>query len=345
MNGIEFGHIERAVWLFAVLVVVLFITWKVGSQRRHLSAFVSATMQPRLVTRPSAANRMMQAGCLFLSGCIFVLALMQPQIVQQERVMAPRETANIFVALDVSKSMLATDVVPNRLERAKSEIRDMLPMLSAHRVGLLAFAGRTTVLSPLTQDHGFFRNVLETASPYSVTLGGTNFSDLITRGTKLLSAQEGPKVLLIISDGEDHESSPLEAAEAARRAGVVIVTVGFGDEKGTVIDVDDKSTGMKKRLTDASGKDVISRLDRKTLNEIALKTGGVFIPAGTSVLELDDIMTSHILPLVDSSQQVNVHETRVELYPWFVGFGMIFFLGFMLLDGRGLNRRKKEDAA
>lgn len=345
MNWIQFEHTGYAVGLLIVILVVLAFIWLLTSNRGHLGAFVSKTMQERLVTRPTMGSRVLQIICLALSGILFVFALMRPQIVQEERVVAAKDSANIFVALDVSKSMLAADVVPNRLERAKSEIRDMLPSFASHRVGLLAFAGRTTVLSPLTMDHGFFRLVLDNASPTSVTLGGTNIGEVIQKGTKLLSEQEGPKAMILITDGEDHDSYPLEAADAARKAGVVIITVGFGSEKGTTIDVVDKKTGVKKRVTDASGADVISKLDGKMLREIAAKTNGVYVPAETGVLDLESIMNKHILPLVSDSEQVHTKVTKIDLFQWFVGFGLLFFLGFMLLEGRGFKRQIRENAA
>lgn len=347
MDWIQFAHPERAIWLLAVLAMIIFTAWKIGSLRHKLGAFVSTTMQPRLVTRPSLAHRLLQIGCLGLSGTACVIALMQPQIIQQEHVSNANDSANIFVALDLSKSMMATDVAPDRLERAKSEIRDMLPSFSKHRVGLLGFAGRTTVMSPLTMDHGFFRLVLDNASPTSVTLGGTNLGDVIRKGTKLLSAHEGPKAMILISDGEDHESHPLEAAEEARREGVVIVTVGFGSESGSTIDIMDKETGRKKRITDATGKEVISRLDGDLMREIAMKTNGVYVPAETGVIDLESIMAKHILPLVEESSQVHVRETRIELFQWFVGFGLVFFLGFLMLETGVFHRlrRNREKAA
>ena len=334
MDWMEFQHGGRVVWLLAVAVMVAFVIWRMVSLRGRLGAFVGKPMQGRLVSRPAVGVLVLQVGCLAVSGVAFVFALMQPQIVQKERVATSRESANIVVALDVSRSMLAADVAPDRLERAKSEIRDMLPSFSTHRVGLLAFAGRTTVLSPLTMDHGFFRLVLDSASPRSVTLGGTNLGDVIRRGTQLLEGQEGPKAMILISDGEDHDSYPLEAAEAARRAGVVIVTVGFGSESGAPIEVMDKATGRKTRVTDASGQEVISRLDGDLLRQIALKTQGVYVPAGTGVLDLEGILEKHILPIVEDSSQVQVREIRIELFQWFVGFGLVFFAGFMLLEGR-----------
>lgn len=341
MDMIQFQHGERAIWFLAVIVAVLFALWRTMRQRGNLGSFVSRTMQPRLVERASGGVVVAQAICLLASGIGFVLALMQPQIVQQERVATGKDSANIFVALDVSKSMLATDVVPDRLERAKSEVRDMLPSFSAHRVGLLAFAGRASVLSPLTMDHGFFRLALDNASPQSVTLGGTNLGEVIRKGTSLLSKQEGPKAMILISDGEDHDSYPLEAAQEARRAGVVIIAVGFGSEAGAPIDVLDKATGRKKRVTDAGGKEVISRLDGDLLRQIALTTEGVYVPAGTGVLDLESIMNKHILPLVEESKQVQVREVRIELFQWYVGFALIFFVGFMLLEGCAPRRGRR----
>ncbi len=345
MNWIQFEHTEYAIGLLFVLVVVLIYTWMLTANRGHLGAFVGKKMQDRLVTRPTFSSRILQIICLAIGGILFICALMRPQIIQEERVSVAKDSANIFIALDVSKSMLATDVVPDRLERAKSEIRDMLPSFSSYRVGLLAFAGRTTVLSPLTMDHGFFRLVLDNASYTSVTLGGTNIGEVIRKGTKLLSEQEGPKAMILITDGEDHDSYPLEAAEEARRAGVVIVTVGFGSEKGTTIDVLDKETGQKRRVTDASGADVISKLDGKLLRDIAEKTNGVYVPAENNVLELESIMHKRILPLVDDIDQVRTKEIRIDLFQWFVGFALLFFLGFMLLEGRGFKRQAKERAA
>ncbi len=345
MNWIEFEHGDRAICLLAVLLVVLFFTYQVFSQRKKLGSFVGKELQPALVTRVTFRSRVLQIACLALSGILFVIALMQPQVVQKEHVIASKDKANIFIALDVSKSMLATDVAPDRLERAKSEIRDMLPSFAAHNVGLLAFAGRTTVLSPLTMDHGFFRLVLDNASPRSVTLGGTNIGEVIRKGTKLLSAHEGPKAMILITDGEDHDSYPLEAAEAARRAGVVIVTVGFGSETGSTIEVLDKKTGIKQRIKDSSGADVVSRLDGETLRKIASTTGGVYVPAETGVLDLESIMTTHILPLVNETNQENVREVRIELFQWFVGLGLIFFFGFLVSDGRLLRRTRKEKNA
>ena len=324
MNPILFAHSERVIWLLAVFAVVLFALWKTLSHKSRLNRFVSQTMQERLVTRPTMT-----------------------QIIKEEPVVSSKDSANIFIALDVSKSMLATDVAPNRLERAKSEIRDMLPYFSTHNVGLLAFAGRTTVLSPLTMDHGFFRLALDSASPTSVTKGGTDLANVIRKGTSLLSAHEGAKLMVLISDGEDHDSQPLEAAKEALKEGVAIVTVGFGSATGSPIDVLDKTTGRKKRITDSNGMEVISKLDVKMLTDIATTTKGAYVPAQTGVLDLENIMNKLILPYTDTKTQAKPIIHQIDLYQWLVALGLLFFAGFMLLEGGRMrsSRQNREKAA
>ena len=123
----------------------------------------------------------------------------------------------------------------------------------------------------------------------------------------------------------------------------MIVAVGFGSEAGTTIDVLDKKTGVKKRVVDSEGREVVSRLDGDLLRQIALKTNGVYVPAGTGVLDLESVLQKHILPLVESSTQVKSREVRVELFQWFVGLGMLFFMGFMLLDARTNRKRQSKE--
>jgi len=334
MDFIHFQHPESVHWVWVVLVLGVAGAGLIVRRQDKLNAFMAVTMQRRLLSQPSRIRRFVQLLFFVLCGVACVFALMRPQIVRQEAVPVSRHAANIYVLLDVSRSMLATDVVPSRLERAKAEIRDMLPSFTTHHVGLIAFAGRATVLSPLTMDHGFFRLVLDTASPQSVTLGGTNMGDAIRKATQFLSGHEGPKVILLVTDGEDHDSYPLEAAQEARQAGVVIVAVGFGSEAGSRIEVLDRATGTKKRVLDGAGREVVSKLDGELLRKIAMATNGVYVPAATGVLDLDDIMKRHILPLVDEANEVRMREVKVELFQWFIALGMLFFLGFILLESR-----------
>ncbi len=187
-----------------------------------------------------------------------------------------------MIAFDVSKSMLAEDVAPNRLERAKAEIVDLLSYLEGDQVGLIAFAGRATVLAPMTPDFSFLRLVLEGAGPHSVTRGGTRLEEPIRKAVQGFGpAREASRVILLITDGGDQDSFPLDAAKAAAEAGIVIIAIGFGDELGSEIYATDPRTGARELLRDADGAAVRSRLDGELLRDIALVTDGAYVPAGT----------------------------------------------------------------
>jgi Ca-activated chloride channel family protein len=239
-------------------------------------------------------------GLLTAAGLFMVLALMRPQW-GMRFVATPRVGAEIMIALDVSRSMLADDAKPSRLERAKAEIADLLAYLDQDHVGLIAFAGRASVLSPMTPDRSFLRLVLDGAGPHSVSRGGTSLAEPIQKAVAGLG-EPGPaqRALILITDGEDHDSFALDAAKQAAEAGIRIIAIGFGDEAGSRIYVTDPDTGARTLLRDGDGNPVVSRLDGDMLREIALVTDGAYIPAGTGVLDLRSIYQEHIAGLTRS---------------------------------------------
>ncbi|HVY62130.1 MAG TPA: VWA domain-containing protein, partial [Planctomycetota bacterium] len=271
----EFLHADRIHLLWAALALLLLI---IGLERRgsgQLSRFIQPAMADRLAIRPSAGRRRWRVAAVGAALALGVVALMRPQSRAASEAVESRDaSAEVMVLLDVSKSMLAEDAAPNRLERAKAEVRDLVRALPGHRVGLIAFAGRASVLCPLTPDAGFFRLVLETANPGSVTRGGTRIGDAIRKALDGFTPGPGAKAIVLVTDGEDHDSYPVEAAKAAKDQGVRIVSIGFGDEKGAEIPITDPKTGERAPLKDRTGQVVRSRLDGAALREIALTTEG-----------------------------------------------------------------------
>jgi len=254
VSEFRFAEPQWAHALWGVLAFVALLFWLDLRGAGALDQLISNTLQRRLVRRPSSLRRRMRIVLLGLSAACLVFALMRPQL-GIRHVAAPRVGAEIMIALDVSKSMLAEDVAPSRLERAKAEIVDLLAYLDGDQVGLIAFAGRATVLAPMTPDFSFLRLVLEGTGPHSV----------------------------------DQDSFPLDAAKAAAEAGIVIIAIGFGDELGSEIHTTDPRTGARELLRDADGRAVRSRLDGELLRDLALATGGAYVPAGTGVLDLESI--------------------------------------------------------
>lgn len=285
-----------------------------------LDRFISNRMQARLAQRQTLTRRIIKL--LLILGVLVagVLALMRPQVLGGSEARAgSKVSADIMIVLDVSRSMLAEDATPNRLARAKAEIVEFIDRVTGHRIGLVVFAGRGVVKSPLTSDYGFFRLVLRDVDTRSVSTGGTNIGEAVRKATQAYGPSRGaPRVMVLITDGEDHDSYPLEAVDEAVAAGIRVVSIGFGSESGSEITITNPETGARSALTDRDGVRIISRLDGELLREIALRSEGVYVPAGTSALDLDSIIASHIDPLVSDATAQVVRRNPTEYYRWFV---------------------------
>jgi Ca-activated chloride channel family protein len=269
---------------------------------------------------------------------------MRPQSRSTTETIESREAAGeVMVLLDVSRSMLAEDAAPNRLERAKAEIRDLVRQLAGHRVGLTAFAGRAVVLCPLTPDHGFFRLVLEGASTKSVGRGGTRIGDAIKKA--LAGFQPGPsaKMILLVTDGDAHDSYAVEAAEQAKAAGVRIVAIGFGDEKGAEIPIADPKTGTRSPLRDRDGNVVCSKLAGDLLREIALKTEGAYVPAGTGVLDLDSIVREYFTPFLARGGAASSRVVRTERHQGFVAGALAALVAAVFVGAASGSRERRHE--
>ncbi len=325
MSEFRFADPQFAHVLWAVLAFVGLLFWLDLRGGSAIEGLVGTSLQQRLVKRPGAWRRRLRIVLLGLAATAAVLALMRPQWGMRV-VAASRVGAEIMIALDVSRSMLAEDVAPNRLGRAKAEIVDLLSYLDGDQVGLIAFAGRASVLSPLTPDFGFLRLVLEETGPGSVTRGGTKLAEPIRKAVAGFGPSEGAsRAILLITDGEDHDSFAPDAAKEAAAAGVKIIAIGFGDEAGSEIRISDPRTGVSSLVRDADGRPVRTHLDGDLLRELALVTDGAYVPAGTGVLDLESIYDEHIARLtrgeLDGSRRV-----RDEGYPWFVLLALVLLV-------------------
>ncbi|MEZ4403644.1 MAG: VWA domain-containing protein [Kofleriaceae bacterium] len=303
------------VWAVAALVGLWIVLELRG--RDALARFLSPTMQARLVVRPSLARAITRLVLIGVALAACVWALMRPQTRGQDQaVMASQFSADVMVVLDVSKSMLAEDVAPNRLARAKAEIAEMVRQLPGHRVGLVAFAGRAALLCPLTPDQSYFNLVLRGVDTASVSRGGTRIGEALRVATKGFPPGPGAKLVVLITDGEDHDSYPLEAAKVAKGEGVKIIAVGLGSEAGSPIVLTDPKTGAKTQLSH-DGQPVVSRLDGDTLRQMATETGGAYVPAGTSALDLESIVRTNITPILRAeADRISMRKVHGERYVW-----------------------------
>jgi Ca-activated chloride channel homolog len=341
--ALDFVHPERVHLVWLVLLLGGFLAWRELGRPAALGGQLSAVMQRRLVSAPGRRRRLGRVA-LFTAGLIAgVVALMRPQAPGATEVVAGgRVAADLVVVLDVSRSMLAEDAAPSRLARAKAEIGALVDRLAGHRVGLVVFAGRATIASPLTPDYGFFRLVLDGVDTRSVSRGGTRIGDGLRRALEAFGPDSpaGARLIVLITDGEDHESRPLEAAKSARAAGVRVVAIGFGSEEGSQIVVTDPDSGARRPVTDGpGGPPVVSRLDGELLRQIALATEGAYIPAGTAALDLESIVAEHLTPMVRAAAPGATRRVPVERYPWFVLAALAALVATAFLGGAPAERR------
>lgn len=307
----------HGVWPVLALVAVLVNLEFRG--RDALGRFVAAPMQPRLAQGASTGRRATKLALVFATLLFGVLALMRPQTPGGTEAVARKVGADILVALDVSRSMLAEDAAPNRLARAKADVAEFVDRVRGHRVGLVAFAGRAAVMCPLTTDYGYFHLVLRTVDADAVGRGGTRLGEAVRKGVAAFGLNRGvSRLLLLITDGEDHDSFPLDAAREAVAAGVRIVAIGFGSEDGSEITLTDPETGARRLLVDSDGAVVRSRLDGDLLREIALLTEGAYVPAGTSAIDLDAIAEAHIEPRLTEADTGVRRRAPTEYYFYLV---------------------------
>jgi Ca-activated chloride channel homolog len=319
----RFGNPEYFLLLPAVPLAALFFFLMYRRKKALLSRFASAALVRKLSSSTGPARYILKSTffCLFLTFAIF--ALVRPKFgVKME--MIERKGVDIMIALDISHSMLAQDLAPNRLERAKFEIRKFINLLKGDRAGLIIFAGESFVQCPLTLDHAAAVIMLQSVSADWVQIQGTALSEVIRQAAGAMGGtSKRNKVLLILSDGEDHEGGVVEAAKAAAQEGVVIYTIGIGSEAGVPVPMN-KGGGSVVYKKDKDGNLVMTRLNSVTLERIAIESGGKYFHAGTD-LDLTRIY-NEISKMEKSDFGMTKAVIHEEQYQIFLLIAIIFIL-------------------
>jgi Ca-activated chloride channel family protein len=291
---------DKALWLLFVVPVALLpaYIWCFWRKTGALRMLASNEMLKRINTSVSLKRQMFKALLMVLAFVSIVMALTEPKWNPQPQ-QIKRKGRDIVILLDTSRSMLAEDIKPNRLERSKIAISDLLETLQGDRISIITFAGNSTVKCPLTQDYAFVRMVLADISTESTSRGGTMIGDAIRKATREVFDRQSReyKDIILITDGEEHEgqeSFPIQAAEKAAQEGVRIIAIGLGDEnEGSRIPITD-SDGRKSFLM-YNGKEVWSKLAGDKLRKIVFPTGGRFLPVRPGeTFNLDQIYNDFI---------------------------------------------------
>ena len=276
----------------------------------------------------------------FVGVALIVVALARPQWGSEIEIVEQRGV-QLMVALDVSRSMLSEDVKPTRLDRAKLEISDLISRLSGDTIGIVLFSGASFIQFPLTADYATARTYMNSAGPHMITRQGTVIGEAIVTAMGGFNDQRvSQKVIVIMTDGENHEGDPVEAARQAAAEGAVIYTVGFGSPDGVPVAVYDEQGEVIGYRQDAEGRPVLSRLDEDALQRIAEAGGGRYFRADDpgALGELRDGIDA----FQDDTIQSELSEKRVERFQVFALAGALsLFLAAVLTDGLMQTSRRR----
>ncbi len=329
----NFGHPTSLWWLAAVPMLVLFLMWAYRARRRALAQFVAEPLADRLTRSVRPVARQWKA-VLLVAGILFaVLAWAQPRWGFEWR-QVKRKGVDIFVLLDVSRSMLTEDVRPNRLTQAKFAVEDLLTKLQGDRVGLIVFAGTAFVQCPLTVDYDAFRLTLRDAGPKLIPRGGTAIGAALRTALKGFEAGEGrDRAVVLITDGEETEGEALPAAEELAQAGVRIFTIGVGTVEGELIPLRDDNKTME-FLKDKEGQVVKSRLDEETLKQLALKTQGIYVRSAAGDFGMETVYEKGIAQLKRKDYEEQLQKRYFERFQWPLGIAVVLLALEMFVSDR-----------
>ncbi len=324
--------------LLGVALLGVFVIVVLRRKRKLMSRFGDLPLIMKNAPYISFPRQATKAALLLVALVLVSIALARLQFGTHLELLK-REGIDIVIALDVSNSMLARDMKPNRLEKAIQEIRGIIDRLKGDRIGLVAFAGEAFIQCPLTLDYSAARFLLGAMDNTSVSTQGTALAEAIEMASKAFDQKEKKhKVLLLLTDGEDHEGGALEAAEEARKEGIKIYTVGIGNPEGEPIPILDrtgKQVGFRK---DQNGEVIVTKLDDITLQKISLATGGKFYHATAGEIELDRIFDE--ISAMEKKELEGTLVTRYDdRYQWPLLAAMLLIVGEFFLPERKRPKR------
>lgn len=328
-------------WLWAVVAAALLLWFAEASRRRAALRWADARLLPRLTGGVALARGIARPVLVVAALAALATGLADPRagaVTEQVR----RSGIDVFFVIDVSRSMLAEDVKPDRLARARQLVSDALDRMRGDRVGLIAFAGTAVIVSPLTQNFTALRLSLEELSPMASDRGGSLLGDAIRLAAESFTDEaKSGKAIVVLSDGEDMESFPVEAArDAFAQRGARTFTIGIGDPReGARIPVVE---GGRRAWLMHEGREVWTKMDPRVMTEIALAGDGAFIPAGTSLVDMNEIYDQTIGSVARRDYDAESVTRASPQFQWFAGAALILLLVETLLPARRRAPRLRE---
>ncbi len=322
---------SKYLYLFAIVpVLVLLFLYNLYWKRKKQREFGDVELVKKLTPERSVFKPVLKFVVLLLALSGMILALVNPKIGTKTETVK-REGIDIVFAIDVSKSMLAEDVAPNRLERSKQIVSQIINQLGTDRIGIIGYAGSAYPVLPITSDYSVAKMFLQSMNTDMVSSQGTALSEAIEMSTKFFDDPQTSKLLILVSDGEDHGEGSEEAAAKAKEKGVKIITVGVGTEKGGPIPI--KRNGITESFKrDRDGETVITKLYPDALKTIAARTKGGYIYGG-STREVSDYVKNALDNIEKTEFEAKEVTDYASQYQWFLGAAfLLLFIDIFLLD-------------
>jgi len=322
----RFADVDMLVWSWIILALWLILSWAEKRRKKNLNKFSEGHLLKEIAATFDEGKYKRKNVLLIIVAVFSVLALMRPQWGFEWREVK-RQGIDIIVVIDTSKSMLTQDVKPNRLERTKFAVQDLLKKLRGDRIGLIAFSGEPFLICPLTVDYSGFQISLNDLDVETIPRGGTNVEKAIKEAIK--DYEKGVtsehKAIIIITDGDNLEGDPVAAARKAKEKGIKIYTVGIGSAEGELIQIRNLAGDMV-FLKDSEGNFVKSRLNERLLKEIALITGGVYAKASGAKFGLDLIYERELSKHEKREIEAKMEKRYYERFQFPLGIAVILLV-------------------
>ena len=327
-------QLEEQIWFWLLLIIpiilVLFLVLQIW-KRKAQSKFADKHLLNRLSPNRSLFKSLLKIAMLSLTFLCFTIALVNPKIGTKLETVK-REGVDIVFAVDVSKSMLAEDIAPNRLEKSKQLVTQIINNLASDRIGIIAYAGKAFPQLPITTDYASAKMFLQNMNTDMLSSQGTAINEAINLAKTYFDDEEQTnRVLIIISDGEDHSEESVQVAEEASEEGIKIFTIGVGSEKGGPIPIKRNGVILNYKK-DKQGETVITRLNETTLKDIADEANGAYIKGDNTNEVVEQIR--EILNKMDKTEfeAKQISEFK-DQFQWFLGFGLFFlFIDIFFLE-------------
>jgi Ca-activated chloride channel homolog len=345
VSPIHFSRIEMLHLLWLVPGLVALFLYASAQRKGALRRFADAGLLDRLSFSVNPVRRRWKQALLVATVVLCAIALARPGWNPEMR-KVERSGRDVVFLLDVSRSMLAEDLKPNRMERSKLAVADCVDRLQGDRVALVAFAGTAAVKCPLTLDYGFFRTMLKDIGTDSISRGGTAIGDALRKAMDevFTDREKQFKDLILITDGEDHDSFPVQAAEEAGKRGIRLLALGIGSEtEGSRIPITDASG--RRAFLSYRGQEIWSRLDGDTLRKMVNVTpGGKYLNVATGSIDLGQVY-EQLVASADKRELESKTMTRYEeKFQVFLGLAFFLLCIELVLSERRTHRRDAESA-